>query len=155
MEESSSSPSSAAAAAEYEPLLLRLDSHSQIPRLSSESIQHLMERRSAVERRWWPRLIASESRVLWKLCGSSIAVSILNYMLTFFTLMLAGHLGILPFAAASIAAVGFQALAYAIMVSIYFDPFSPIHTHHFSLFHVRLHSDYYRRGKSDYDQRLS
>ena len=101
--------------AEYQPLLLGLDSHSRIPDLSSIAIEEFLEHRP-VAVRWWPRLVCWESRLLWLLSGASIVVSIFNYMLSFVTLMFTGHLGSLELAGASIASVGIQGLAYGIMV---------------------------------------
>ncbi|KAK7304950.1 hypothetical protein VNO77_42846 [Canavalia gladiata] len=101
----------------YQPLLLRLDSHSHIPNLSSDTIEELLEQRP-IELRWWPQLVAWESRLLWLLSGASIVVSIFNYMLSFVTLMFTGHLGPLELAGASIASVGIQGLAYGIMLGM-------------------------------------
>ncbi|KAB8392293.1 hypothetical protein FH972_024808 [Carpinus fangiana] len=103
--------------AEYQPLLLGLDSHSRIPDLSSVVIEEFLEHRP-VAVRWWPRLVGWESRLLWLLSGSSIIVSIFNYMLSFVTLMFTGHLGALELAGASIASVGIQGLAYGIMLGM-------------------------------------
>ena len=100
---------------QYQPLLLGLDSHSRIPDLSSAVIEEFLEQ-SPVAVRWWPRLVAWESRLLWILSGSSILVSVFNYMLSFVTLMFCGHLSALELAGASIASVGIQGLAYGIMV---------------------------------------
>lgn len=102
----------------YQPLLLRLDSHSSIPDLSPDTIEEFLEN-GPIELRWWPRLVAWESRLLWILSGASIVVSIFNYMLSFVTLMFTGHLGSLELAGASIAAVGIQGLAYGIMVCFF------------------------------------
>lgn len=104
-------------AEEYRPLLLGLDSHSRIPDLSSVAIEEFLEH-SAGAIRWWPRLAAWESRLLWLLSGASIIVSIFNYMLSFVTLMFSGHLSALELAGASIASVGIQGLAYGIMVCL-------------------------------------
>ncbi|KAI4305985.1 hypothetical protein L6164_029305 [Bauhinia variegata] len=101
----------------YQPLLLGLDSHSRIPDLSSDVIEEFLAHRP-IQLRWWPRLIAWESRLLWLLSGSSIVVSIFYYMLTFVTLMFTGHLGALELAGASIASVGIQGLAYGIMLGM-------------------------------------
>ncbi|XP_027343588.1 protein DETOXIFICATION 41-like [Abrus precatorius] len=101
----------------YQPLLLRLDSHSPIPDLSSDTIEEFLEH-GAIELRWWPQLVAWESRLLWILSGASIVVSIFNYMLSFVTLMFTGHLGPLELAGASIASVGIQGLAYGIMLGM-------------------------------------
>ncbi|KAK7841384.1 protein detoxification 41 [Quercus suber] len=103
--------------AEYQPLLLGLDSHSRIPDLSSIAIEEFLEHRP-VAVRWWPRLVCWESRLLWLLSGASIVVSIFNYMLSFVTLMFTGHLGSLELAGASIASVGIQGLAYGIMLGM-------------------------------------
>uniref|UniRef100_A0A2P2MJY6 Protein DETOXIFICATION n=1 Tax=Rhizophora mucronata TaxID=61149 RepID=A0A2P2MJY6_RHIMU len=103
--------------AEYRPLLLGLDSHSQIPDLSSAAVEEFLEQRP-VAVRWWPRLFGWESRLLWLLSGASIIVSIFNYMLSFVTLMFSGHLGALELAGASIASVGIQGLAYGIMLGM-------------------------------------
>lgn len=102
---------------EYRPLLLGLDSHSRIPDLSSAVIEEFLEQ-SPVAIRWWPRLVAWESRVLWLLSGSSIIVSVFTFMLSFVTQMFSGHLGALELAGASIANVGIQGLAYGIMVCL-------------------------------------
>ncbi|XP_041005786.1 protein DETOXIFICATION 41-like [Juglans microcarpa x Juglans regia] len=103
--------------AEYQPLLLGLDSHARIPDLSSVAIEEFLEHRP-VAKRWWPRLVGWESRLLWILSGASIIVSIFNYMLSFVTLAFAGHLGSLELAGASIASVGIQGLAYGIMLGM-------------------------------------
>ncbi|KAI4308151.1 hypothetical protein L6164_031255 [Bauhinia variegata] len=83
---------------------------------SAEDIERLLH--GPVQLRWWPRLIAWESRLLWLLSGSSIVVSIFNYMLSFVTMMFSGHLGSLELAGASIASVGIQGLAYGIMLGM-------------------------------------
>ncbi|XP_044465633.1 protein DETOXIFICATION 41-like [Mangifera indica] len=103
--------------AEYQPLLLGLDSHVSIPDLSSEMIEEFLEHRP-VAMRWWPRLFGWESRLLWLLSGSSIVYSVFSYMLSFVTLMFSGHLGALELAGASIASVGIQGLAYGIMLGM-------------------------------------
>ncbi|KAK7320441.1 hypothetical protein VNO77_29912 [Canavalia gladiata] len=102
---------------EQQPLLLRLDSHSQIRNLSSEAVEEFLEHRP-IELRWWAKLVAWESRLLWLLSGASIIVSIFNYMLSFVTLMFTGHLGSLELAGASVASVGIQGLAYGIMLGM-------------------------------------
>ncbi|KAI4308149.1 hypothetical protein L6164_031253 [Bauhinia variegata] len=99
------------------PLLPGLDSHCRIADLSSDAIEDFLEHRP-VQLRWWPRLIAWESRLLWLLSGSSIVVSVFNYMLSFVTMMFSGHLGSLELAGASIACVGIQGLAYGIMLGM-------------------------------------
>ncbi|XP_021724625.1 protein DETOXIFICATION 41-like [Chenopodium quinoa] len=101
----------------YQTLLLGLDSHSRIPDLSSDVIEDFLAHKP-VAARWWTRLIAWESRLLWILSGASIVVSIFNYMLTFVTLMFTGHLGALELAGASVATVGIQGLAYGIMLGM-------------------------------------
>ncbi|KAJ8446775.1 hypothetical protein Cgig2_000786 [Carnegiea gigantea] len=105
------------ASEEYQTLLLGLDSHARIPDLSSDSIEEFLAHKP-VAARWWPRLVAWESRLLWLLSGSSIVVSIFNYMLSFVTLMFTGHLGASELAGASIASVGIQGLAYGIMLGM-------------------------------------
>ncbi|KAL9229905.1 hypothetical protein vseg_005322 [Gypsophila vaccaria] len=102
---------------EYQPLLLGLHSHSRIPDLTSEVVEDFLGHKP-VAARWWPRLIAWESRLLWMLSGASIVVSIFNYMLSFVTLAFTGHLGALELAGASIASVGIQGLAYGIMLGM-------------------------------------
>ncbi|XP_062020333.1 protein DETOXIFICATION 41-like [Rosa rugosa] len=102
---------------QYRPLLLGLDSHSRIPDLSSVAIEEFLEQRP-IALRWWPRLVAWESRLLWILSGASILVSVFNYMLSFVTLMFCGHLSSLELAGASIASVGIQGLAYGIMLGM-------------------------------------
>ncbi|CAI0461239.1 unnamed protein product [Linum tenue] len=105
---------------EYEPLLSNLySSTSSIPHLSSDAIEELLlHQRQQITFRWWSRLFAWESRLLWLLSGSSIVVSVFNYMLSFVTLMFTGHLGALELAGASIASVGIQGLAYGIMLGM-------------------------------------
>ncbi|CAL1394252.1 unnamed protein product [Linum trigynum] len=108
------------ASPEYEPLLSNLYSRtSSIPHLSSDAIEELLQhQRQHITFRWWSRLFAWESRLLWLLSGSSIVVSVFNYMLSFVTLMFTGHLGALELAGASIASVGIQGLAYGIMLGM-------------------------------------
>ncbi|XP_057525946.1 protein DETOXIFICATION 41 [Amaranthus tricolor] len=102
---------------EYHTLLLGLESHSRIPDLSSDVIEEFLAHKP-VAARWWTRLIAWESRLLWILSGASIVVSVFNYMLSFATLMFTGHLGALELAGASVASVGIQGLAYGIMLGM-------------------------------------
>ncbi|XP_047166181.1 protein DETOXIFICATION 41-like isoform X1 [Vigna umbellata] len=101
----------------YQPLLVGLHSHSQIPVLSSDTIEEFLKQRS-IELRWWPQLVAWESRLIWLLSWASILVSIFNYMLSFVTLMFTGQLGSLELAGASMAIVGIQGLAYGIMLGM-------------------------------------
>ncbi|KAK9924192.1 hypothetical protein M0R45_032574 [Rubus argutus] len=104
---------------EQQPLLHGLDSPtSRISDLSSTVIEEFLEQRPRTALRWWPRLVAWESRLLWLLSGSSILVSLFNYMLSFVTLMFCGHLGTLELAGASVASVGIQGLAYGIMLGM-------------------------------------
>jgi len=65
----------------YQPLLLGLHSHSHIPDLSSDTIEEFLKH-SSIEWRWWPQLVAWESRLIWLLSWASILVSIFNYMLS-------------------------------------------------------------------------
>lgn len=107
---------------EYEPLLLgQLNPTTRIPDLSSGVVEEFLEHKP-VPVRWYPKLVAWESRLLWLLSGASIIVSIFNYMLIFATLTFTGHLGALELAGASIASVGIQGLAYGIMV-VFLIPF--------------------------------
>ncbi|XP_047334786.1 protein DETOXIFICATION 41-like isoform X1 [Impatiens glandulifera] len=102
---------------EYQPLLLRFDSHVRLPDLTAAAVDEFLASKP-VPTRWYPRLMAWESRLLWLLSGSSIVVSIFNYMLSFVTLTFSGHLGSLELAGASIASVGIQGLAYGIMLGM-------------------------------------
>ncbi|ESW13448.1 hypothetical protein PHAVU_008G197000 [Phaseolus vulgaris] len=102
---------------EHQPLLVRLDSNTQIQNLSSEAIEEFLGDRP-IALKWWSKLVLWESRLLWLLSGSSIVVSIFNYMLSFVTLMFTGHLGSLELAGASLASVGIQGLAYGIMLGM-------------------------------------
>ncbi|XVF60770.1 hypothetical protein PTKIN_Ptkin08bG0075100 [Pterospermum kingtungense] len=87
--------------------------------LSSGAIEEVLENREVgVGVGWWARVVAWESRLLWALSGSSIIVSVFNYMLSFVTLMFTGHLSALELAGASIASVGIQGLAYGIMLGM-------------------------------------
>lgn len=107
---------------EQQPLLHGLDSPtSRISDLSSTVIEEFLEQRPRTALQWWPRLVAWESRLLWILSGSSILVSLFNYMLSFVTLMFCGHLSTLELAGASVASVGIQGLAYGIMVRTHID----------------------------------
>ncbi|KAJ6405599.1 hypothetical protein OIU84_013542 [Salix udensis] len=99
----------------YRPLLFGPDS--RLPDLSSAAIEEFLEQ-GPVPARWWPRLVAWESRLLWLLSGSSIIVSVATFMLSFVTQMFSGHLGALELAGASIANVGIQGLAYGIMLGM-------------------------------------
>jgi hypothetical protein len=89
--------------------------HSYIANLSSDTVEEFLEHRP-IQLKWWLKLVAWESRVLWILSGASIVVYLFNYMLSFATLTFSGHLGSLELASASIASVGIQGLAYGIMV---------------------------------------
>ena len=97
--------------------VLELDSHSHthIANLSSDVVEELLEHRP-VGLRWWLKLVAWESWLLWILSGASIIFYLCNFMLSFVTMMFCGHLGSLELAGASIASVGIQGLAYGIMV---------------------------------------
>ncbi|XP_047322025.1 protein DETOXIFICATION 41-like [Impatiens glandulifera] len=85
--------------------------------LTADTVEEFLSAKP-VPFRFYPRLVAWESRLLWLLSGSSIIVSIFNYMLTFATLTFSGHLGALDLAGASIASVGIQGLAYGIMLGM-------------------------------------
>ncbi|XVF14462.1 hypothetical protein REPUB_Repub09cG0062500 [Reevesia pubescens] len=96
---------------EQQPLL-------NICNLSSDAIEEVLENRAGVGVEWCGKIVAWESRLLWKLSGASIIVSLFNYMLSFVTLMFTGHLGALELAGASVASVGIQGLAYGIMLGM-------------------------------------
>ncbi|XP_042519678.1 protein DETOXIFICATION 41-like [Macadamia integrifolia] len=100
----------------YEPLLV---GHGRpgLANLSSDAVEELLTQES-VPYRWWPRLVAWESRLLWVLSWASIVVSIFNFMLSLVTQMAAGHLGALELAGASVTNVGIQGLAYGIMLGM-------------------------------------
>ncbi|KAL3754906.1 hypothetical protein ACJRO7_002054 [Eucalyptus globulus] len=104
------------AAAEQQPFLLGQDPHGRISDLSSATIEELLEH--SIPLRWWARLVAWESRMLWLLSGSSIVVSVFNSMLSFVSLMFTGHLGTVELAGASMACVVIQGLAYGIMLGM-------------------------------------
>ncbi|KAK3001252.1 hypothetical protein RJ639_022057 [Escallonia herrerae] len=99
--------------AECQPLLLNGDNST----LSSAAVEEALQYRP-VAPRLYLRLAGWESRLLWLLSGSSITVSIFNYMLSFVTLMFTGHMSALELAGASIATVGIQGLAYGIMLGM-------------------------------------
>jgi len=94
-----------------------LDSHSNtnITNLSSDAVEEILEHRP-IGLRWWLKLVAWESWLLWILSGASIIFYLCNFMLSFVTMIFCGHLGYLKLAGASIASVGIQGLAYGIMV---------------------------------------
>ncbi|KAK3014266.1 hypothetical protein RJ639_010268 [Escallonia herrerae] len=98
---------------ENEPLVRRTETDA----LSSSAVEEVLEQ-APLAGRWYLRLVGWESRQLWSLSGSSIVVSIFNYMLSFVTLMFTGHLGALELAGASLATVGIQGLAYGIMLGM-------------------------------------
>ncbi|KAF8413539.1 hypothetical protein HHK36_001530 [Tetracentron sinense] len=100
-----------------EPLLSRLDSRARIADWSSDAVEEFLSQET-VTFRWWHRLVGWESRLLWILSGSSIIISIFNFMLSLATQMFTGHLGALELAGASIANVGIQGLAYGIMLGM-------------------------------------
>ncbi|XP_007048894.2 PREDICTED: protein DETOXIFICATION 41 [Theobroma cacao] len=104
---------------EQQPLLVWRNNVYDLP---SDAIEEVLEKREAVGVGvgvgWWARLVAWESRLLWVLSGASIIVSVFNYLLSFVTLMVTGHLGALELAGASIASVGIQGLAYGIMLGM-------------------------------------
>ncbi|XP_058071530.1 protein DETOXIFICATION 41-like [Magnolia sinica] len=84
---------------------------------SSDAIEGLLES-EPLPCGWVTRVTVWESKVLWILSGSSIIVSIFNFMLSLSTQMMVGHLGALELAGASIANVGIQGLAYGIMLGM-------------------------------------
>ncbi|KAL6976449.1 Protein DETOXIFICATION 41 [Sarracenia purpurea var. burkii] len=83
--------------------------------LSSAMVEAILSETPGPTGRCYIRLAGWESRLLWLLSGSSIIVSVCNYMLSFVTLTFSGHLGTLELAGASLAMVGTQGLAYGIM----------------------------------------
>ncbi|XP_062106951.1 protein DETOXIFICATION 41-like [Humulus lupulus] len=93
------------------------DHDTRISDLSSEQVEEVLEKKP-LPFRWWFRLVAWETRLLWILSGAAIAVSEFNYMLTFVTLIFCGHLSALELAGASVASVGIQGLAYGIMLGM-------------------------------------
>ena len=97
---------------ENQPLLVVLESPSST---SSTAIEELLENRK-VTMRWWPRLIVWESRQLWILSWATITSSLFNYMLSFVTLMFAGHLGDVQLAGASLSCVALQGFVCGVMV---------------------------------------
>ncbi|KAK3001251.1 hypothetical protein RJ639_022056 [Escallonia herrerae] len=98
---------------ENEPLFRRTDTDA----LSSGAVQEVLEQ-APLAGQWYLRLVGWESRLLWSLSGSSIVVSVFNYMRSFVTLMFTGHLGALELAGASLATVGIQGLAYGIILGM-------------------------------------
>ncbi|KAJ4977325.1 hypothetical protein NE237_002431 [Protea cynaroides] len=101
----------------YEPLLIG-DGRPRLADLSSGAVEGVLVTHESVPWRWWFRLVAWESRLLWVLSWASITISIFNFMLSLVTQMAAGHLGALELAGASIANVGIQGLAYGIMLGM-------------------------------------
>ncbi|XP_073277748.1 protein DETOXIFICATION 41-like [Primulina huaijiensis] len=85
--------------------------------LSSSAVEEILQDEH-VALRWYCPLVLWESRLVWLLSWASITVSICNFMLSFVTLMFAGHLGALELAGASIANIGIQGLAYGIMLGM-------------------------------------
>ncbi|XP_043689663.1 protein DETOXIFICATION 41-like isoform X2 [Telopea speciosissima] len=101
----------------YEPLLVG-QGRPELANLSSEEVEEILTTHEPLPYRWWPRLVAWESRLLWVLSWASIVVSIFNFMLSLITQMSAGHLGALELAGASVTNVGIQGLAYGIMLGM-------------------------------------
>ncbi|XVF60765.1 hypothetical protein PTKIN_Ptkin08bG0074800 [Pterospermum kingtungense] len=90
---------------ECQSLLLGLDAEIRIPDLSSFTVEEFL-RHKPVAFRWWSKLVAWESQLLWLPSGAYIVVSIFNDMLSFVTLMFTGHLGVLELAGSSISTLG-------------------------------------------------
>lgn len=106
-----------------QPLPLGLDSHAQIPDLSSNVIIEFLGHRP-IPILWLHKLVDWDSRLLWLLSGPSImlsffnCISFFNCMLNFVTLSFTGHLRALKLDGASISCVGVQGLAYEITVGV-------------------------------------
>lgn len=101
---------------QQQPLLLGENPPSRTADLPSTAVEEFLDHMPAATMMSWWRLFGWESRLLLLLSWPSIVVSVSNYMLSFVTLIFAGHLGALELAGASIATVGIQGLAYGIMV---------------------------------------
>ncbi|KAF7833392.1 protein DETOXIFICATION 41-like [Senna tora] len=103
-----------------EPLLRRHldDPDARLAEIPSASVEEFLGAEGPKERRWWVRLVAWESRLLWILSGPAIVIYVCNYMICFTTLMFAGKLGTLPLAGASIASIGIQGLVFGIMLGM-------------------------------------
>ncbi|BBG99804.1 hypothetical protein Prudu_009612 [Prunus dulcis] len=93
---------------EYQPLLLGLDSHSQIPGLSSAAVEDFLEHRP----------VAADGGLDWWHGSQGCSGFYLVHLSFFVTLMFCGHLSALELAGASIANVGIQGLAYGIMLGM-------------------------------------
>ncbi|KAH9303385.1 hypothetical protein KI387_014968, partial [Taxus chinensis] len=62
--------------------------------------------------------LLSESKKLWLFSGPAILVMVFNFLLSVVSQMFAGHLGELELAGASIANVGIQGFAYAVLIGM-------------------------------------
>ncbi|XP_068645583.1 protein DETOXIFICATION 41 [Aristolochia californica] len=84
---------------------------------SSDAFEEVLQLK-ALPARLWAMATLWESKLLWRLSGASITVSVFNFMLSLATQMFVGQLGALQLAGASIASVGIQGLAYGIMLGM-------------------------------------
>ncbi|EEF31256.1 protein DETOXIFICATION 41 [Ricinus communis] len=93
------------------------ESYASIIDLPSNEVEKILERRR-LSFRMWVYLFAWESKILWTLSGSTIPVFLCNFMLSFVSILVAGHLGATELAGASVATIGIQGLTYGILLGM-------------------------------------
>ncbi|XP_028805243.1 protein DETOXIFICATION 41-like [Neltuma alba] len=111
---------------QYQPLLIQEeeeeDDGARIPSYCSAQVEEFLgkyaEKRKLLRWKWWIRVVGWETRLIWKLSWPSVTCCLFTYMLIFVTLIFVGHLGDTQLAAASLACLGLQALAFGVMVGM-------------------------------------
>ncbi|XP_028805250.1 protein DETOXIFICATION 41-like [Neltuma alba] len=116
----------------HQPLLtLRVDNEDDdnaevcwIPRYSSAEVEEFLrkndddrEKKIQTVKRWI-KVVGWETKLIWELSWPAITSGMFNYMLIFVTLIFVGRLGDSQLAGASLACLGLQGVAYAVMVCI-------------------------------------
>ncbi|KAI9114625.1 hypothetical protein K1719_014323 [Acacia pycnantha] len=120
----------------HRPLLTRIDDVDDddaetcwiIPRYSSAQVEEFLgnndeddreKRKNKLQKvKWWIRVVTWETKLIWQLSWPAVTSAVFNYMLIFVTLIFVGHLGDSELAGASLACLGLQGVAYAVMVGM-------------------------------------
>ncbi|KAK4278910.1 hypothetical protein QN277_016685 [Acacia crassicarpa] len=119
----------------HRPLLTRIDDVDEddaetcwiIPRYSSAQVEEFLgndeddreKRKNKLQKvKWWIRVVTWETKLIWQLSWPAVTSGVFNYMLIFVTLIFVGHLGDSELAGASLACLGLQGVAYAVMVGM-------------------------------------
>ncbi|KAK4278908.1 hypothetical protein QN277_016684 [Acacia crassicarpa] len=105
-----------------QPLLLIHGDEAWITSYSSAQVEEFLKEHGDKEKlvtwRLWIRLVGWETRLILKLSWPSVTCALFTYMLTFVTLIFVGHLGDSQLAAASLACLGLQSLAFGVMMGM-------------------------------------